>query len=111
MREEVARLRARGKPVIAYLKGAAPLDPSTRLYYLATACDRVWLNPGSGLRLAGGASTHLYYKQLLDKLGVVVEVVKIGEYKSFPEMFTNTQASEPARAELEATQRDILSRV
>src|SRR5438046_9795513 len=64
MREEIARLRARGKPVIAYLKGAAPLDPSTRLYYLATACDRVWLNPGSGLRLAGGASTHLYYKPL-----------------------------------------------
>jgi protease-4 len=106
LRAEIAGLRAAGKPVFAYLSQA-----STRQYYLAAACDRIFANPGGGLRLTGGASTGQYVKNLLDKLGVTVQVVKIAEYKSMPEMFTRSEASGPAREEREVYIRDILNRV
>src|SRR5262249_41524433 len=48
---------------------------------------------------------------LLEKLGVVVQVVKIAEYKSMPEMFTRAEASGPAREEREVYIKDILGRV
>src|SRR5262249_34846198 len=52
-----------------------------------------------------------YFKGLLDKLGVVVQVVRIAEYKSMPEMFTRTESSAPAREEREIYIKDILGRV
>ena len=106
LRDEIARLRAAGKRVFAYFQEA-----STRHYYLASACEHIYINPGGGIRLTGGASTALFYKGLLDKLGVVVQVVKIAEYKSFPEVFTRTESSGPAREEREVYIKDILSRV
>src|SRR5262249_53779042 len=106
LRDEIARLRGAGKRVFAYFQEA-----STRHYYLASACERIYINPGGGIRLTGGASTALFYKGLLDKLGVVVQVVKIAEYKSFPEVFTRTDSSGPAREEREIYIKDILARV
>jgi protease-4 len=105
LRDQIHRLRAAGKHVFAYLDGAG-----TRMYYLASACEKIFLNPGSALRLWGYAATHLYYKELLEHIGVKIDVVKIGQYKSYPEMFTNTEASAPAREEVETYIRDILER-
>ncbi|MBK9030543.1 MAG: signal peptide peptidase SppA [Myxococcales bacterium] len=98
LRREVARVRARGKKVFAYLVGATARD-----YWLACAADKIYLDPGGGVRLIGFAGTTLYLKGLFDHLGVRAQFEKIAEYKSAPEQYTEVGATEAA-----ARMRDAL---
>ena len=97
LRRELQDLHARGKPVFAYLVTA-----STRDYWLASAADKVYLDPAGGVRLTGLAATTLYFKGALDHLGAAVQIEKIGDWKSAPEAYTDTGPSEPARLMREA---------
>ncbi len=81
--EALARFRAGGKPIYAY--ATAYTDDS---YYLAAHANEVWLNGLGGVLLTGPGGANLYFKTLLDKLGVDVEVFRVGTYKSFVEPFT-----------------------
>ncbi|HEV8408514.1 MAG TPA: S49 family peptidase, partial [Sphingomicrobium sp.] len=63
--DAVRRVRAAGKPVIAY--GVGYTDDS---YELASAASEIWLNPLGAVLVAGPGGSNLYYKGLLDKLGV-----------------------------------------
>ena len=92
LRNWVTRLRAAGKKVFAYLYVAGE-----REYYLASAADRIYLDPAGGVDLTGIQIRLIYLKGLLDMLGINPQVVKRAEYKSAPEMFTNSEPSEPAR--------------
>jgi protease-4 len=94
LRAALLRLRRADKHVFIYLA-----DTTTRGYYVAAAGERIYLDPAGGIRLQGIASTQLYYKGLGDKIGVQADFVKIAEYKSAPEAFTRTGATEPARRE------------
>lgn len=91
VRNELLRLRNRGKKVFVYM-----MVGSTRDYYLATVADKIWVDPAGGVRLAGFAGTTIYFKGLFDKLGVNAEFIKIDEYKSAPEAWTRTGPSQPA---------------
>ncbi|HKR77808.1 MAG TPA: signal peptide peptidase SppA, partial [Rhodanobacter sp.] len=82
------RFRATGKPVIAW---AANLDQGQ--YYLAAHADRVLLDPQGSLMLTGLANYRLFYKDLLDKLGVDVHLFRVGEFKSAAEPFILDHAS------------------
>ena len=85
----------RRKPVIAY--GVGYTDDS---YQLASAASEIWLNPlglGPGRRPGG---SNLYYKGLLDKLGVTANVYRVGTYKSAVEPFIRNDMSPEAQAEL-----------
>jgi protease-4 len=90
--EAVRRVRAAGKPVIAYGVGYA--DDS---YALASAASEIWLNPLGGVLVAGPGGTNLYYKGLLDKLGVTANVYRVGTYKSAVEPFIRNDMSPEAR--------------
>ncbi|MCB1718161.1 MAG: signal peptide peptidase SppA, partial [Candidatus Competibacteraceae bacterium] len=92
LRGEVTRLRAAGKKVFAYLVVGANRD-----YYLATAADKIYIDPAGGVRLTGLAATTMYFRGAFDMLGVSAQFEKIAEYKSAPESYTDVGPSEPAR--------------
>jgi protease-4 len=77
LRDGIARLRARGKRAIAYAQSY-----SNATYYLASACDAIWLQKGGVLMTNGLLSQRLYLKSALDTLGIAFDTVAISPYKS-----------------------------
>ena len=69
-------------------------------YYIASVADSIFLNPIGQVYISGLSSTNLYFKGLLDKLGIDMQVVKVGTYKSAVEPFTLTSMSQPAREQM-----------
>jgi len=90
--EAVRRVRGAGKPVIAY--GVGYTDDS---FALASAASEIWLNPLGGVLIAGPGGSNLYYKGLLDKLGVTANVYRVGTYKSAVEPFIRNDMSPEAK--------------
>ncbi len=86
------RFRAAGKPVIAW---GVNLDQGQ--YYLAAHADRLLLDPQGGVMLTGLANYRLFYKDLLDKLGVDVHLFRVGEFKSAAEPYILDHASAEAK--------------
>jgi protease-4 len=86
-------VRRTGKPVLAYATGYADAG-----YQLASHASEVWLNPLGAVLIAGPGSPHLYYKGLLDKLGVTTHVYRVGKFKSAVEPYILTGQSPEARA-------------
>jgi protease IV len=76
-------------------------------YYLSTVADKLVLNPQGGLDLHGLSVNPTYYKGLLDKLGVEMQVFKVGAYKSAVEPFTSNKMSDPNREQLLGFINDI----
>lgn len=79
-----------GKAVVAYLE-----SPSTGSYYLASVADKVYMTPhgGATISVLGVSSQAIFVKDLLDKLGVNVQLIRHGKYKSAGEMFIRNDAS------------------
>jgi protease-4 len=90
--DAVRRVRTSGKPVIAY--GVGYTDDS---YALASAASEIWLNPLGGVLITGPGGSNLYYKGLLDKLGVTANVYRVGTYKSAVEPYIRNDMSPEAR--------------
>lgn len=86
------RFRATGKPVIAW-----GVNLEQGQYYLAAHADRLLLDPQGGVLLTGLANYRLYYKDLLDKLGVDVHLFRVGEFKSAAEPYILDHASTEAK--------------
>lgn len=63
-------------------------------YFIACAADSIFINPQASIDIHGISSTGLYLKNLLDKIGVEMQVVKVGTYKSAVEPFILTGPSE-----------------
>ena len=89
----IGRVKASGKPVLAYATGYS--DSS---YRLAAHASEIWMNPMGGTLFSGPGGSRLYYKGLIDKLGVNLHVYRVGKYKSFVEPYTRTDES-PESAE------------
>ncbi|HEV2540935.1 MAG TPA: signal peptide peptidase SppA [Frateuria sp.] len=87
------RFRAAGKPVIAW---GVNLDQGQ--YYLAAHADRILLDPQGGVMITGLANYRLFYKDLLDKLGVDVHLFRVGRYKSAAEPYILDHASDDSKA-------------
>ena len=69
-------------------------------YYIASVADDISLNPSGMIEFRGLASTPVFYKNALEKLGIEVQLVKVGTYKSFAERFTNTEMSDENREQV-----------
>jgi len=89
---ELDRFRAAGKPVYAY--ATAYTDSS---YQLAAHSSEVWANPLGGVFLTGPGGENLYFADALKRLGVTVNVFKVGTYKAAVEPFTRTDSSPEAK--------------
>lgn len=107
IRGVVARARAEGKPVVAWLGG----DASNAGYLLASACDKVYLHPAGNLDLVGLGAEVQYFAGALDLVGVEAQYAKRAEYKSAPEQWTNTASSDPAREQMDALLDDLYERL
>jgi protease-4 len=93
----VDKVRKAGKPVYAYATGYT--DDS---YQLASHASELWLNPLGAVLITGPGATHLYYKGLLDKIGVTANVYRVGTYKSAVEPYTRSDMSPEARQAAQA---------
>jgi protease-4 len=108
--DAVRRVRAAGKPVVAYATGY-----TNDGYQLASAASEIWLNPLGAVAISGPGGSNLYFKGLLDKLGVTANVYRVGTYKSAVEPFIRNDMSPEARqnymaldqAELESWRQGI----
>jgi protease-4 len=95
--DAVRRVRDSGKPVIAY--AVAYSDDS---YLVASAASEVWMDPLGAVAIAGPGGNNLYYKGLLDKLGVTANVYRVGTYKAAVEPYTRSDMSDAARQNAQA---------
>ncbi len=91
------RVKAAKKPILAFATGY-----SDDAYLLAAHANEVWLDPMGAAAFAGPGGSRLYYKGLIDRLGVNVHVYRVGKFKSFVEPYIRTEQSNEARAENEA---------
>lgn len=76
-------------------------------YYLASVADSVFLNPQGTMDLRGMSSQIMFYKGLIDKLGVDVQVVKCGKFKSAVEPYLLDKMSDANREQMEVLLNSI----
>lgn len=76
-------------------------------YYVASAADKVTLNPAGMLDWHGIASNPVFYTGLMEKLGVKMQVFKVGTYKSAVEPYILTKMSDANREQVNALISDI----
>jgi len=92
IRQAVLRCRESGKEVVCYMSSGENID-----YYLASAGERVVMQPSGSLDLVGLRAEVMFLKGLLDKIGVKGDIIQVGESKGAAEPFTRTTASEAFR--------------
>lgn len=98
IRTSVLRFRERsGKRVVAYMNSI-----NARSLYLATAADMIVLNPTASGHFAGMGSTQYFIKDLLDTLGVNMQLIRHGKYKSAGEMYIRNDISPENREQYQA---------
>ena len=97
IRGALERFKQTGKFVVAYGNNYSQAD-----YYICSVADKVILNPQGMVDWHGIASQTIYLKDLLDKLGVEMEVFKVGTYKSAVEPYTSTKMSKENREQITA---------
>jgi protease-4 len=92
--EALDKVRAAKKPVLAFATGYQGSS-----YMLAAHASQIWLDPMGLALFSGPGGSQLYYKGLIDKLGINAHVYRVGKYKSFVEPYTRTEASPEAKEE------------
>lgn len=102
LRASLVAFKKSGKPVYAYGEGITQKD-----YYVASAADKVYLNPIGDFELRGLAAQIPFFKGTLDKLGVEPEIFYAGKFKSATEPFRLKEMSEPNRVQITALLNDI----
>lgn len=96
LRSELKDFKSSGKKIYAYADAMGNGD-----YYLASVADSLFINPDGALALTGLSAANFYFKDLLDKIGIKVQVAKVGTFKSAVEPFISNEMSQPARAQLD----------
>jgi protease-4 len=99
-------LRAHGKRVFAY----AP-SPSTREYYLASAADAIVVHPAGDVALNGLSQSVTFYKHAMDRIGVRVDLVRIGSYKGAMEPYVMNEQSADVKANKTRMLDDVFDRI
>ena len=95
-----------GKFIVAYGDSY-----SQGLYYLSSVADKVLLNPQGMVEWRGLAATPMFFKDLLAKIGVEMQIFKVGTYKSAVEPFISTEMSPANREQIDAYLTSIWGQV
>ncbi len=95
VRDELLAFKKTGKFVVAYNAGY-----DQKAYYVASTADKVYVNPQGTIDFKGLASSTMFYKDLLDKVGVEMQIVKVGTFKSAVEPFILNKMSDPNRLQV-----------
>src|SRR5205085_4856667 len=105
IRDAIADFRTSGKPIYAYMEYG-----TNKEYYIATACERIYVAPIGDLFIVGLAADVMSLRGSLDKLGVYPDFEHVGRYKSAPEQYTNKQMSPEHREVLNSILDDTFAR-
>ncbi|MFI6743597.1 signal peptide peptidase SppA [Nonomuraea sp. NPDC050451] len=97
LRQAVIQFRASGKLAVAFAETFGEFGGGTVPYYLATAFERVYLQPSGDVGLTGVALEQRFVKGALTKLGVGYEAGQRHEYKTAVNTFTQDHMTEPHR--------------
>ncbi len=97
IRNALLNFKKSGKFIYAY--SDAMTQPA---YYLSTAADSIFINPAGVLDFRGLSSERAFYKKALDKLGVEVQVIRHGKFKSAVEPYIQDKMSPANRLQVQA---------
>ncbi|HAF22782.1 MAG TPA: signal peptide peptidase SppA, partial [Blastocatellia bacterium] len=105
IRDAIADFRSSGKPVYAYMEYGMNKE-----YYIASACDKIYLAPPGELFINGLAADVLFFRGSLNKLGIYPDIFQIGKYKSVGDMFTQKQMTDAHREFMNSLVDDLFNR-
>lgn len=105
-RQAIARVKARGKKVVAFFESASSGD-----YLVAAGCDEVVMPESGVLMLLGLRSEVSFYKNLFDMVGVKPDMLRVGEFKSAAEPYSRTEMSKEFREEMEQVLGDFFDQM
>jgi protease-4 len=97
VRDALIDFRSSKKQVIAYSEVY-----TQDAYYLASAATKIYLNPQGALEFKGFSSELMFFKGTLEKIGVEAQIIRVGNYKSAVEPFTNDKMSDYNRQQITA---------
>ncbi len=100
--ERIDRVKKAGKPVYSF--ATAYTDDG---YQLAAHATEIWMDPLGGTIITGPGGANLYFKGLLDRLGIKAHIYRVGTYKSAVEPFMRADQSPEAKAAATALYDDI----
>ena len=106
IRNALKDFKESGKFIVAYGD-----NYSQGLYYLASVADKVLMNPQGMVEWKGLAATPMFFKDLLNKIGVEMQVFKVGTYKSAVEPFIATEMSAANREQVNVYLSSIWGRL
>tara|TARA_B100001758_G_C18415654_1_gene619385 strand:- start:3646 stop:5397 length:1752 start_codon:yes stop_codon:yes gene_type:complete len=95
IRNKLLEFKNTGKPIIAYSEIYSQLA-----YYLASVADNIYLNPEGMLELKGLSAEVMFYKGLLEKLDIDMQIIRHGKFKSAVEPFSLSSMSSSNRAQM-----------
>lgn len=90
--EQLKLFKKSGKFIYAYADGYEQGD-----YYVACVADSIFINPVGSLNIRGLSSSTIFYKNLLDKLGIDIDIVRVGSFKSAVEPYMRMDMSEESK--------------
>lgn len=102
IRDAVIDFKESGKPIVAYLESGGGQQ-----YYLATACDEVFMTPASPLMLVGVSSYELFFRDAFDKLGIEADMLAAGDYKTAINTYTEPSFTPEHREAVESLNREF----
>ncbi len=102
IRKALEKFRASGKPVVSY-----STNFGTGSYYLASVADKVFMNPAGEGTFTGLSSQMLFYKDLLDSLGLNMQLIRHGKYKSAGEPYIRNDISPENREQYTVMLRSV----
>ncbi|WP_082662781.1 MULTISPECIES: signal peptide peptidase SppA [unclassified Sphingopyxis] len=91
--DAIDKVRAKKKPVLAFATAY-----TTDSYQLAAHASEVWADPIGGVAIAGPGGSRLYYKGLMDRLGITANIYRVGTFKSAVEPYLRADQSPEAEA-------------
>lgn len=107
LRDAVIAFRAAGKPAFAFAETFGELSTGSQGYFLATAFDRIYLQPSGTLGLTGLRTEKMYVRGALEKLDVEPQGGRRAQYKSAYELFFERRMSEADREQQMALLSDM----
>ncbi len=111
LRTAVQEFARSGKLTVAWAETFGDFSPGNVPYYLATAFDRIYLQPSGDVGLTGISMENWFYRGAMDKLGIDFQVGKRHEYKSAAERLTEHGFTEPAREAMQRLATSIVEQI
>jgi protease-4 len=106
IRDAIKDFRTSGKRVYAFIELGLNKE-----YYIATACDKIYVPPPGELFINGLAADVMFFRGSLDKLGIYPDIFQIGKYKSAGDMFTQKKMTDAHKEYINSLLDELLLRL